>query len=807
MQQPNLTLAKVWQVPTALLGLLLLVAGYFLARPSPEPRDIGAELEQVRQLAAAREFQKAVDQLNQIDPAYDTLGTAMKIEYHLASGDAIGGAQRNAGDNVPENHQSVITNYRAAQSLGHELNDRRRAWLVGSLLALGREDEASQVVDGMSAQNDVKRQELRRRIIGVVLSQDGDPHNELGLVRSFLEKPDLTRDNRIWAVARYAESMMRVSDPKEVSELLMRWLQRLDYPEKQDLGELLVLLGRSELAAGAKSKAERWFLQARAQLDEGDPLNGEAITGLGRIRFEEDNVVEAVEHFSDAVTSYPATRSYLDALVGKAECEARLGKFGESLASYDEAVGMVLAAPVDTTDLKLVGKSLSTQSDWRYARGEYDLALKYSLLEEKLYGQNAPADLLRKLARTHEQIARQTLGVTELDEMAADLGHKFDQLDHDARLLVSMSFERAAEYYYRHAQAISATDDVAYGDSLWRSADCYDKAGLHQEAIKKFEEYTKTRPEDARELDVRFRLAQAYQADGQFDTAIDLYSKLTEDHPKSQSAYESLVPLARCYLAKGLEEWSQAEHILRSVVTDHPALRPDSPQYREALIELGRLYYQRGEPGDYERAVERLGEAVDRYGDQQSEIARAEILFQLGDAYRKSVSQIDTRLAEPLPPSQRTAFQQERAERLAAAQDAFDQVIDAFAPIEADQLNDLQKLYRRNSHFYRADCAYDLGRHEGPDGAIALYDLAAQRYEKDPAVLVAMIQIVNSYFELGKYDLARTANERARWYLKRIPEDAFNDPHLPMTREHWQRWLDSTGELSMVGASAEAPAP
>jgi len=69
-----------------------------------------------------------------------------------------------------------------------------------------------------------------------------------------------------------------------------------------------------------------------------------------------------------------------------------------------------------------------------------------------------------------------------------------------------------------------------------------------------------------------------------------------------------------------------------------------------------------------------------------------------------------------------------------------------------------------------------------------------------------MIQIVNSYFELGKYDLARTANERAKWYLKRLPEGAFDDPHMPMTREHWQRWLDSTGELSMAGASTSADA-
>lgn len=69
-------------------------------------------------------------------------------------------------------------------------------------------------------------------------------------------------------------------------------------------------------------------------------------------------------------------------------------------------------------------------------------------------------------------------------------------------------------------------------------------------------------------------------------------------------------------------------------------------------------------------------------------------------------------------------------------------------------------------------------------------------------MLIALIQIVNSYCELGEYDKARTANERAKVHLERIPDEAFNDPNLPMDRDHWRRWLEWTGQLSNVESAA-----
>ena len=791
-------LSQVWQLPVLLAAAVLLAVGWYLALPETPVRDVPAELTAVESYIEAAKYDQAIEALALIKPLYGQLSEASKIRYHLALADAIGRGQKAKGWSVEENHRKVVEHYRQAEQLGHELGPKRAEWLSESLVALGMAEQVEQVVDASAIDDPVAKQRLRRNALQATIRQAGLTETVAEQVLAFLHDEDLGREHQLWAVARYAEYLLQAGEADEAAAFVMRWLQRFDFAESKDVGELMVLLAKAQLASGDGRSAERWFIAARDQLDPASPLNGDALTGIGRIRFEEGNVVEALGHFDQAVEQFPATRSYLEALVGRAESQARLGGYAESLASYDEAVSLVLQQVGSPRAVEMVARSLTGQRELRFDRGEYDLALKYLAMEERLHGTALPPALLRKLALTHQRAALQAMGVENIDDEG---NGRLAELSVEQRVIVSDHLEKAADYYYRHAQAVAKADIDAYADSLWRSADCYDKAGLHKLAIERLEEYAKTRPDDPRKLRVMFRLGQAYQAEGQFDAAINLYKTINENNPKSPEAYASLVPLARCYLAKGADGWQQAEYVLRSVVTDHEALRPESREYREALIELGRLYYRRGEEGDYERAIERLGEAVARYGDEQRLPA---ILFQLADAYRKSVGQIDAKLAGPLSPSQRSEFQAERARRLAAAQAAFDRVIGMYEALDPKSLDELQALYLRNSYFYRADCAYDLGRYEGEDGAISLYDRAAKRYEKDPSSLVAMIQIVNSYCELGEYDLARTANRRAKAYLEQIPEAAFDDPNLPMGRDHWQRWLDWTSELNLKGRTANA---
>jgi tetratricopeptide (TPR) repeat protein len=106
----------------------------------------------------------------------------------------------------------------------------------------------------------------------------------------------------------------------------------------------------------------------------------------------------------------------------------------------------------------------------------------------------------------------------------------------------------------------------------------------------------------------------------------------------------------------------------------------------------------------------------------------------------------------------------------------------------------VDQLYLKLAHFYRGDCLYDLGDYAE---AIRLYEAAAFRYQDDPSVLSAYVQIVNAYCALGRFSDAKTANERARWLLQRMPADAFVDGSFPVAKSYYEQWLKWASEAGM----------
>jgi tetratricopeptide (TPR) repeat protein len=139
----------------------------------------------------------------------------------------------------------------------------------------------------------------------------------------------------------------------------------------------------------------------------------------------------------------------------------------------------------------------------------------------------------------------------------------------------------------------------------------------------------------------------------------------------------------------------------------------------------------------------------------------------------------------------------ERERRLVSAREQYDKVIVLWK--NAELKRDLDKLYLKLAHFYRADCVYDVGEYVE---AIKLYGEAAFRYQDDPSALAAYVQIVNSNVALGRLDEAKAANERAKWMLRRMPAEAFSDGGgtrrvvgglAPGQWEQWLRWSGESG--------------
>ena len=798
--------SAIWHLPVLLLGLGLVAVGVFATLPSAEPDDFKGALDSAAKFLVANNFEEAAGQLDRIAPKIDRAADDEQARFHRLSGDLIYLKQHGKPWlAIPSNHQAIIDSYHRAQELSPPLDATHLQRLAESLVALQRDQEALAVLDTMKDADAQQRYAVVRRVIeSRSAAARDDPQGLLALIERFLEEvrqeQDVARRRaaRVWATAMKARITMDAGDAdgagRELEQAMIRFMNE---GGDNDLAPLMVPLAASYQANGQFEEAQRWHRLAQQKMDAGDPLNAEVLVGLGQIALAaEGDDHAALEHFTAAEINYPSTPSYLTALLGRADAEARLGMHPEANRHFARAVERHMANPLRADkDRRRIEALIQSHFDRTIEGDEFDRALDYLALLKPLYPQGLPDDKLAMRAATHEKLAEQRWAQGRGQAAApSDPGHATDPAAADAarrlaRQEAAIHYERAGDDYLEHARAVTLKDDGQFGQSLWKAATDYDKAQRWKRAIEVYAQFINARPTDPRRLDAIHRLGLAFQADKQYQAAIDLFTQLVEEHARTTQAYNSLVPLAQCHVALG--QIDHAERVLQHVVTDHPAITPESAPYQQALVQLGKLLHRQGE---FEPAIERLSEAVERYGSTPE---APQVRFLLGDAYRLSVDELDKALQQPMPQSKRVALQSERTRRLEQARMLFSQVIAELETKPFDALSSIEKLYLRNAYFYRADAMYDLGRF---DEAINLYDLAARRWEHHPASLIALVQIVNAYAELGQAQEAKVANDRARWQLNRLPDDAFNDPTLPMSRQHWQDWLKWTSELRLFDA-------
>jgi tetratricopeptide (TPR) repeat protein len=357
----------------------------------------------------------------------------------------------------------------------------------------------------------------------------------------------------------------------------------------------------------------------------------------------------------------------------------------------------------------------------------------------------------------------------------------------------------AGRYYRKHADAMALKDNAAFGDSLWAAADSFDRAGDQETAIPIFAEYIKGFSGDPRLAEATFRLAQAYQGRGDYDMAARFYQSLLradegEGADPGVSAYADLsrVPLAQTYLMDGNPtNDDQAEELLEQVI-DGKVGGPDTAEYRGALAQLASRVRSRG---DLPRAVDLLEECLVRTG----RLPEADgVRYDLADVHRQSALAIRDQLDDALPDHQRQALTKKRLSHLKRAMELYEQSRASLDARDPRHLGTIDRLRARNSGFFAADCAYELGDYIA---AVQLYEAARERYPSDPASLVSMVQVVNSYIKLGDLRRAKTANDRARRFYESLPAETWADPDLPMSQEHWKSWLNAnTALLSEQGA-------
>ena len=606
------------------------------------------------------------------------------------------------------------------------------------------------------------------------------------LLEAALSAPEASDDDRAWAFVRKAEVL--IAQRREDEALV--WLES---PSEAVQGssymeEVTYLRGAALRHAGRPDEAEQILRKLLAVMASRGDLYAQTALELGKINYQQYRDQEAKDFYELVEASQSDNDWETAAFVGLAECAALQQRYLAALSYYGQTVERLEKRPYNRAVEKgQVQQSLAMLAQKLGMFKEYEQALPFLELEQRVASgddREAAYRYAQMLGNRAEQL-REALTSGESSLGSAEPTEKEGAWVEQQREAMGSHYESAAKQLLRVAKLAGGDDDL-YGDCLWQAADCYDRAGNTAAAIETWGRFVHEREGMSRWPRAAFQLAQTYQATGKFGSAIDYYEAVCGKYPKSLAAADSMVPLAQCCLALEPPDREKAALILQTVLED-PALTPRAPRFRDAMFELGQLYY---DGQGYAEAINTLTEAIDRY-PQDEQLGK--YVYVVGDSYRRSGLALDGTLEELASDATAMIARQrltaERAGHLENAYRYFDRAVEFFEAIPEGRRTEVDQMYLRHCWLYRADCLFGVGRYAE---AADLYEGAALRYEQTPTALAALAQIVNCQVKLGHFDEARSANQRAIWQLAKMPEGAFAAESSQLDRQEWLAWFEWT---------------
>lgn len=799
-QASRLPWRDIWQVPALVVAVLLLAGGLAAAKFTAPRADYGMMLDRVETLLAQDDYTEALGLLNtKIYPYVSRDGFAQvhRARFHLLRARGLYYGQRAMGISRQDNNENIIGEFLNAERLDAVMNTRDLFGIADTYIALGEIDRALDRMD-MIANRDRELHNLlvRRMVIANLSRPVPDEEGTLSLLAGYVaDNAALTPDERAWAEARTAELLIKRGYARDAIAKLLRAMPRSQHASRRAIGELFLLLGEAYLQESDVTSAAEQLDRAMQSLSPDDLLYGRAAMRRASVHMLNNDPAAARDQYSAVLKAFSDPKIALPAMLGLAEVEASQFEDDAAIEVYKQLTdGLGITRGEVSVTAEDVSRSLLRWYRDRMDGDDFAEARRYALMAEEAHGgmEQSPPAVLLAIGHANQRVAQQTL---EAAGVSGDVLWAIAEADAASREQARRLLMGAGRYFRAYADRMVLIDNTEYADALWLAGVAFDAAGRRADAIRAFGEYADGFMNDPRRAEARFRLAQAHQAEGDYGTAADLYEELIADRIDEQHgqgvgpfAVRSYVPLAQCYLLDTDESNDErAEQLLQRVIGGEIGT-PDAPEFRSAVLELGRFRILKGR---YAKAVELLEQALVLY---EGSVEAVRIRYKLADSYRRAARTVERRLDQARILGVREQLEQERAALLESAMALFERVRDELSA-QADDLIPLEKTYLRNARFYLGDCAYDLGRYIE---AISYYSAARDRNPSDPASLVALIQIVNAYRELGEYQSARTANERALRFFHSLPSAVWDDSNLPMGVQDWERWLDSSYQLSLT---------
>ena len=800
-----------WPLPAMVAGALLTAGGVAQAIMSKPAPDFAPGLRAAAAQVEEQAYRDAIETLNgRVAPHLDDPAFTQELRrtYHLLAARALHGANVDLASRQAENDNAVVGRYEAAAALGGgELAPEDRYRLADTLTALDRPREALDQARALGGAHAETRARITRRVVDDELASPTiDRELVLDAVGRLLGDEELAMGDRVWGLATRAAVLRRGGEHERAINGLLRELPRLIGRGAPGLASLQLELGRSYLALGAIERAmialDRVLESPR--VPESDPRRAWAALYRGRAEMidSEDEIAleEARRRLLGVVERHPEHPARLGALLSIGRIDIELNNTAGAIDSFEELLASLrsLPEPPREPSVERITDGLLEAFEATRSRGETDAALRITELAVGLHAErgSTPAHVLEAAAVAHRDRALAVMGLERPESPAREDGLwsriGFGALDAATEQEAKSHLIRSASLYREHAERFVVDDIERYADSLWRAARLFDRAGDDEAAVSAYNEFIESLPSETRRAEAMFRAAQAYHAMGRYRTAASRYRALRDlarapgvtavgDWPA-----RSVVPMARALVSDtDPTNDAEAESLLRRALSGVSG-GPDRLEFGDALLQLGRILHRTGR---YAEAIERLRELLEREPDHpEADVAR----YTLADSHRRLAGEIASELEGVDRAGRAQALEAERVAHLERATGLFERVRRDLSGRRESTLDALERVALRNSTFYMGDCAYDLG---DLDAAIAHYSAARTAYPSDPAVLVALIQIVNAYLDKGEIPSARTAHQRARDFYETLPEDVWDDPSLPLSQQDWERWLDSSTRL------------
>lgn len=799
---------EVWQVPALVVGVVVLVGALVNTVMSAPKTPVTAHIKHAESLLQARKYGESLEYLNTaVLPQVSGEGYSPddRRAFHLLRARSLYLGQKELGIDRKENHESIRNEYLSAEKLNATLAPDDLYMFASTLVSLGELDAAANRAELLPDADRERRVDLLKRMVTMSMSGKRPNHaRALDLVTSLAADANLSNDDRAWTLVRQAELLIAGGYADDAITRIIRTLPRLAETAPQAEGEIRLTLAKAYIATGAANDAKAQLTTAAEKLGEGHALM--PLVTLLRAEIDQQNgeLQAARERYLAVLDKYSYDEGRSAALLGLAEVESQLSggaasdEADQAQERYAQLVDLVRAGSGNTPVARVSGSLLSRFHE-RFERKDYAGALRFANLAERLHGlDGAPAEVLLALAETHRRLAEELLS-TAAEGGALSLA----QADHATQREAREHLLKGGEYYRLHASRVLRDNSAAYAESVWNSADMFDRAGDIDASIQAFQQFIGDIPGDKRRPEAAFRLAQGYQARGDMELASKFYQALIDARGGADGSGtwgdRSAVPLARTLLEDAdAANDARAESILQQAAAGEYG-GPGTANFRAAILELGEFQFRTGR---HEGAIVRFEQylALVQAEGGEKERSLAGVKYRLADAYRRSATEMAKTLAAGLPDGTRRTLQEERRTRLRRAAGLYES---ARATLEAEtHRTALEELSLRNAFFYKGDCAFDL---QELDDALRFYEAARERYSREPAALVAMTQIVSVLLEQGKSKQAADANARAKRFYESLPDSVWDDPALPMSRADWERWLAAQDRLA--GAAAEDDAP